>query len=403
MQLKIVNGRLPTPDGETADWDILIEDGVIADIGAPGQGPSRIAVRTVDAAGCLVLPGIVDIHGDAFERQMMPRPGVSLPTDLALVETDRQLVANGITTAFHAMTWSWEPGLRSRAAGAILVKALAEIGSTLACDTRLHLRYETYNFDGLDEALVWIEQGRVGLLAINDHTPSMIDKIETPSKLADLAARAGMTPEDFADLLASVADRADEVPPMIERLTEKAADVRLPMASHDDNTPEVRDLYHSLGCRICEFPQSRETAARAIETGCHVIMGAPNVVRGGSHLGLINAADMVAAGLCDILASDYYYPALPQAPFTLARDFGVPLFDAWRCISENPATAAGLTDRGRIEQGCRADLVFMDTKNDALPRVAGTFVAGQPVFLARGLESLPHNGAELTELRAGAA
>ncbi len=66
-----------------------------------------------DATGLLVLPGIVDIHGDAFERQLQPRPGVDFPADIALADTESQLLANGITTAFHGVTLSWEPGLRS--------------------------------------------------------------------------------------------------------------------------------------------------------------------------------------------------------------------------------------------------------------------------------------------------
>ena len=129
-----------------------------------------------DASGLLVLPGIVDLHGDAFERQLQPRPGVDFPADLALRDTESQLLANGITTAFHGVTLSWEPGLRSLTAWQALLAAL-DAGSW-TCDMRVHLRWEAYNLDALETALADIEAGRVHLLAFNDHTPSILKQAE---------------------------------------------------------------------------------------------------------------------------------------------------------------------------------------------------------------------------------
>jgi alpha-D-ribose 1-methylphosphonate 5-triphosphate diphosphatase len=105
--LRIDGGRVLVGDRFEAT-SVDLQDGVIRDVGRDGG-----AARALDARGLLVLPGIVDIHGDAFERQMMPRPGVHFALDIALIDTDRQVVANGITTVFHGVTWSWEPGLRS--------------------------------------------------------------------------------------------------------------------------------------------------------------------------------------------------------------------------------------------------------------------------------------------------
>ena len=123
----------------------------------------------IDAGGLLVLPGIVDLHGDAFERQMMPRPGVDFPIDVALIDSDRQAVSNGITTVYHATTWSWEPGLRGADNARRLLEAIEQMRPQLAADTRFHLRHETYNLDAESEIIDWLGQGRVDLFAFNDH------------------------------------------------------------------------------------------------------------------------------------------------------------------------------------------------------------------------------------------
>jgi alpha-D-ribose 1-methylphosphonate 5-triphosphate diphosphatase len=318
--LHIHNGRVLT-DGAEAEADSLtIADGVVAAIGgaAPRGG------LTLDARDMLVLPGIVDLHGDAFERQLMPRPGVSIDPTVALLDTDRQLLANGITTAFHAMTWSWEPGLRSREVGKAFVAALTAARADLGCDTRFHLRHETFNFDGEQTVVDWLATRQIDLLAINDHTPGMAAKIDRGRSLASTAERAGLSLDAFADLLSHVVARAPEVEASVGRICGVARAQGVPMASHDDESAATRDAYAALGCAICEFPQNIETARHARATGASVVMGAPNVLRGGSHIGLVGAADLILRGLCDILCSDYFYPALLGAPFRQSRRRGRP-------------------------------------------------------------------------------
>jgi alpha-D-ribose 1-methylphosphonate 5-triphosphate diphosphatase len=384
MILHIHNARIPLPDGMPMESALTLEDGLVAAVG--GNAPKE-ALR-LDADGMLVLPGIVDLHGDAFERQLMPRPGVAIDPLVALVETDRQLLANGITTAYHAMTWSWEPGLRGPEAGKAFVAALATARPALGCDTRFHLRHETFNISGEATVAKWLAAGLIDLLAINDHTPGMAAKVDRGRSLAATAERAGLSPEAFSELLAQVFARASDVADSIGRLCATARAHGVPMASHDDERPDVRDAYGALGCAICEFPQNAETARHARMTGASVVMGAPNVLRGGSHIGLVGAAELVAHGLCDILVSDYYYPALLGAPFRLARDGVCDLIDAWHLVSANPAAAAGLTDRGTLRPGARADIVIVDDSVPGVPRVAATLVAGEPVFFTAGFDRL---------------
>jgi alpha-D-ribose 1-methylphosphonate 5-triphosphate diphosphatase len=375
LPTRIVNARIATQDGSLADAELGMCDGRIA--------PPSADAQIWDARGMLLLPGIVDIHGDAFERQMMPRPGVYFADDLALLETDRQLVANGITTAFHALTWSWEPGLRSTQRARGFVDGLERMRPHLACDTKLHLRWETFNLDALDEALSWIADGRVALFAFNDHTTGMLKASRGPAHAAKIVERTGLRADEFAALLDRIASGAADVAAANKRLASAAVAAGIAIASHDDRSPEDRAHFQALGCAISEFPLTRETAAAARDSGGHVVMGAPNVVRGGSHLSLVAAETLVRADLCDILASDYYYPAMLQAAWRLGGSAeGLAAF--WPLVSANPARAAGLADRGTLALGMRADCIVVDVSG-SMPRVAATFVEGRRVYEAAQL------------------
>lgn len=372
---QFVNCRVLTPSGVVAGAELAVEDGAI-------RGLSEGSAPVVDLDGALVAPGIVDLHGDAFERQIMPRPGVFFDVGLALADTDRQLLANGITTAYHALTWSWEPGLRGDKHARALADALDQGRAHLGCDTKLHLRWEVFNLDALNEALGWIEDGRVDLLAFNDHTPGMVKGSRGPAHAAKIAERTGLTPADFEALLQRVWARRDEVPAANAALADAARKRGIPMASHDDRHPEDRRMWRELGCALCEFPMTGETAREARAGGDHVLMGAPNALRGGSHLGLMSAESAVRAGDCRVLTSDYYYPALLQAPFALAARGAAPIEAAWALVSAGPARAAGLTDRGTIEPGMRADLAVLDDRYGPHIRVRATYVAGERVSAA---------------------
>jgi alpha-D-ribose 1-methylphosphonate 5-triphosphate diphosphatase len=150
------------------------------------------------------------------------------------------------------------------------------------------------------------------------------------------------------------------------------------MASHDDDSIAVRDEYRAHGAAICEFPMAEDVGRAAVEAGDFVVMGCPNVVRGGSHLGWASAARLAEAGICTVLTSDYYYPAMMRAAFVLADRGVLDLGQSWRLISDNPARAGRLTDRGVIEAGKRADLVVVDP---ATSRAVATVVGGRVAFV----------------------
>jgi alpha-D-ribose 1-methylphosphonate 5-triphosphate diphosphatase len=345
------------------------------DIGALDAEQGRAALH-INASGLLVLPGIIDLHGDAFERQMMPRPGVDFPTDVALIDSDRQAIANGITTVFHGTTWSWEPGLRSAENARKLLDAIEALRPQLAADTRFHLRHETHNLDAEAEIIQWLSEGRIDLFAFNDHSNVK------PKKRNQLAERTGLSIEAVNDMLDRIVARRPEVPASIARLAAaaRAADIR--MLSHDDNSPAMRQDFRALGAAIAEFPVNEETARDAAAAGDFIVFGAPNVVRGGSHTGWTKASDMIAKGLCSVLASDYYYPAQLLAAFHLAAEGILPLTRAWDLISSAPARAAGLADRGVLAAGRRADIIMVDDKMPLRPRIVAVISAGRLVHLA---------------------
>lgn len=348
-----------------------------------GRAPRRAGI-VLDAQGLLVLPGLVDVHGDAFERQLMPRPGVGVNPELALLETDRQLVANGITTAFHGVTRSWEPGLRDAATARILLEAVERLAPRLVADTRFHLRHETYNLDGEDEIISWIRERRVGVVAFNDHMTGTIKVRNRPDKMRKMVERSGLDASAFDALIDQVAARAGEVPASIARIAAAAVAAGVPAMSHDDMSIEQRRWYDGLGVQVAEFPIEAAVAEAAAAAGTPTVFGAPNVLRGGSHTGCPDAAEMAARGWCSVLASDYYYPALLEAPFILERRHGIPFSQAWRLVSLNAARAVGLEDRGVIAEGMRGDVIAVEPSAEGFARVVATIAGGRLVHLADG-------------------
>jgi alpha-D-ribose 1-methylphosphonate 5-triphosphate diphosphatase len=367
-----IGGGSVLRDGMLTEGDLHLAAGVVAEQGASDA-------RCLDATGLLVLPGIVDIHGDAQERQLQPRPGIGIPTALALRDSEAQLLAAGITTAFLGVTLSWEPGLRSLPAWRALLDALDEARPHMAADLRVHLRFEVDNLAAMPDALADIAAGRVHLVAFNDHTPSILKKLKDDVQAAKFAGRAGVDVTTLRQLADAVAARRAEMPEARRQLAIAAEDAGLPMASHDDASVAERETFRALGAGICECPRAEEVAAAARKAGEAVVMGAPHVVRGGSHIGWAHAAPLAERGLVTVLASDYVWPAMMEAAFVLAERGVLGLPAAWALVSANPAEATGLADRGVLATGRRGDVVLVDAARRA---PVATFCAGQLAWIS---------------------
>ncbi|MBP9046919.1 MAG: alpha-D-ribose 1-methylphosphonate 5-triphosphate diphosphatase [Tabrizicola sp.] len=400
MSAELIEGARVILEDRVEVASVRIEGGRITGIDVARDGASVILAR-----GRLLAPAFVDVHGDAFERQVMPRPGVMVPIETALLETDRQLAANGIATAYHALTLSWEPGLRSVQTGWEVVRALETLRPRLTAENRLQLRWETFCREAEPLIAHVLSGPDRPALAFNDHTTSMLlhpdvvvqdrpfdqvpdypvtsfDAPRFQKKMADQARRAHVSSEEYVALLTSVWSRRPEVPTQIARMAALARAHKAPMLSHDDSQAETRGYYRSLGATVAEFPMHDRVFLAARDAGDAIILGAPNAMRGGSHLGSPGAAEMIARGLCDILASDYYYPAMLGAMVRLHAERVAPLPALWKLVSLNPARAMGLTDRGRIAPGQRADLLLLDWFEGQTPAPLRTWVSGRPGYSA---------------------
>jgi alpha-D-ribose 1-methylphosphonate 5-triphosphate diphosphatase len=320
----------------------------------------------------------------------MPRPGVHFPPALAFDEADRLMVGFGITTALHGATYSWEPGLRGRDSFLALAAALRTLRGRLRCDTHLHLRFEVQNHDGVGDVAPLIADGTIGVVAFNDHFAGIEQDLAKPEKAAEYSGRTGLPLGEFRQLVDRVGARDAELEATVADLAGLARSAGVPLLSHDDPDLETRARYRALGAHIAEFPLSREVAADARSQGEHVVMGGPNVLRGGSHkAGNPSAAELAGAGLCSVLTSDYYYPAPLHAAFRLAGEGVLPLERAWDLVAANPAAALGLDDRGRVEVGRRADLLLVDpgqlnpgAGSAPQPGVVATLVEGRRAFVS---------------------
>ena len=225
MDLRIERGHVLIGAAlEHASVGISADGGAIEAIDRTCAGGRRL-----DADGLLVLPGIVDIHGDSLERQMLPRPTAAFPIDVALLECDRQAIANGITTLFHGVMWSWEPGLRGADRARAVLDHIERLRPELAADTHYHLRHEVYNLDSEAEIIDWMRRGRIAMLAFNDHITLNLRASGREQKLGEMVARSGLGRDEFLRHAEREMARADEVPASITRLAAAAVANAVPV------------------------------------------------------------------------------------------------------------------------------------------------------------------------------
>ena len=347
LSLTLTGAEVLRPDGPDHQ-PLSLAGGVIVD------DPQT---RQVDLSGFRVLPGIVDVHGDGFERHLAPRRGAMRDLGQGLAATEAELAANGITTAMLAQFWSWEGGMRGADFALRFLEALAAHRG-LGTDLRAQLRIETHLLDDYAAIRDAVARFDIGYLVFNDHLPhAALAAGKTPPRLTGQALKSGRSPDDHLALLHRLHALSGDVPAALDTLAAEWCAAGVILGSHDDATAATRATWRARGVAVSEFPETRDAALAARAGGDRIVLGAPNVVRGGSHSGNVAAAALVADGLCDALASDYHYPAPRQAALMLADTLGLPA--AWALVSSRPAALLGLTDRGHLAPGLRADLVVM--------------------------------------------
>lgn len=359
------------------DASVRVEDGTIVEI---AQG--RELDDGLDAANAWLLPGMIDIHSDAIEKALEPRPRALFPTEVGVRELDRQLAACGITTMFHSLSFAdMELGLRSNNAAASIIEQIQTLLPLLRVNTMIHARFEITDLGAVPYLQTLVREGKVRLLSFMDHSPGQ-------GQYRDVAAYKGY--------YGKVYDKSDEE---LERILERKSNAResgldlavaemaalcrdngVAMASHDDDREEKIEWAVREGIAISEFPTNIETALAARKHGVLSCLGAPNLVRGGSQAKNMSARTAIEAGCGDILCSDYLPLALLHAVFRL-HEWGLrTLPESAAMASLVPAQACGLGHlTGSIQVGKQADLILVEERH-GLPDLLRTWVGGREVY-----------------------
>ena len=378
-KLYLTGARVVLRDSVLEDATLLIEDGVIAAI----SPPSGNGARTLNLRGKTLIPGMIDLHCDALEKEVEPRPNVHFPLDFACAQADKRNAAAGVTTVFHALSFANEElGVRNNAFAAAVARAVHAWNPHGLVDNRVHCRYEVTDPAAPEILLELMAGDEMHLLSVMDHSPGQGQFKDIAAFRGYLARTYKKSEAELDILMAKKLVQAEGAMSRIRLLVEAAKTKGIRVSSHDDDTPEKVETLHGLGVEISEFPINLESARAARDRGMSTVFGAPNILRGKSQSGGVRALDAVLAGVADCLCSDYHPATMIVVIFCLPELAGIGLAEAVRLVSVNPARAAGLADRGEIAVGKRADLVAVADIN-GLTQASSVFSAGRLIFEAR--------------------
>jgi len=375
--LHLANAQLVLPE-QVMTGQIVIADGKIDRI----QEGDDVPVGAVDCQGDYVMPGLVELHTDNLERHIEPRPEVDWPHLPALLAHDAELASTGITTVFDALrvgsihnaNTGYGPYARKLADELLETRAAGHF----KISHFLHLRAEICSETLLEEMATFGPEDRVGIVSLMDHTPGQRQFRDLTALRTYVMKKRGLNDVEFAEHVANLKT-------LQARFGDKhqagaVAEARrygAVLASHDDTTADQVNASAANGVGFAEFPTTREAAAACRSHGIAVMMGAPNLVRGGSHSGNVAARELADAGMLNIISSDYVPAALLLSAFQLADLWGN-LSAAISCVSRNPAKAAGLTDRGSLAIGQRGDVIRVSRVGNT-PLLRGVWSQGNRV------------------------
>lgn len=374
----LANAMLVFPD-TVRRGAVVIRDGLIAAIDEGAHVPNGAQ----DCDGDLVAPGLIELHTDNLERHLSPRPGVDWPHASAVIAHDRELAGTGITTVYDALrigsllrTDTRGRGRYARALASEILE-MRQIGA-LQISHFLHLRAEICSETLIEELDEFGPSDRIGIVSLMDHTPGQRQFADLTQLRVYLRGKFGMTDGEFAAHVTQQQALGAKVRAPHEAAAVAAARrYGATLASHDDTTGAQVAASAAHGVRLAEFPTTLEAARACHESGIAVMMGAPNLIRGGSHSGNVAASALDAAGLLDILSSDYVPAALLQAAIRLGQSCG-DLARGFRAVTSAPAQAAGLSDRGALREGLRADLIRVALPG-SVPMLRAVWVRGARV------------------------
>ncbi len=377
QELILKNARIVLDD-EVINGCVQTRRGQIVSV----DSGSSAARNAIDLDGDTLVAGLVELHTDNLERHMMPRPKTSFPAQPALLAHDAEVVSAGITTVFDALGVGdpYGAGFRDHNQQVVLETLdLLESHNALRAEHFIHVRCELPAPNARTLFEPFIGNDRLRLVSLMDHTPGQRQWTNIEHARTYFTGKKGWSDARFDEEILSAPQRqAEYAEPNREYFRRYALDSALALATHDDTTLEQVDQACKEGATISEFPTTLAAANRAKALGLITVAGAPNIVRGGSHSGNVAAADLAQSGLLDVLSSDYVPTSLINAAWQLTTCAGLSLPAALATVTSQPARAAGLTDRGTIGQGLRADLVQV-SEIAGLPAVRHVWVAGKRV------------------------
>lgn len=360
------------------DVAVLIEGDTIAAL----DPASSAGATEMNLAGRTLMPGLVDLHCDAMEKEVEPRPGVHFPLDFACAQADKRNAAAGITTAYHALSFANdELGVRNNAFAAEIARAIHDWQLHALVDNRVHLRYELTDETAPPVLSALLDAGHAHLLSFMDHSPGQ-GQFRDVEAYRRYLAKTYKTDERQLDII--LERKVQAAKGVLGRMGALAFRARLrgvAIASHDDDSPAKVATVCALGAVISEFPINLETAQAARAHGLATLFGAPNILRGKSQSGNMRALDAVLAGVADCLCGDYSPAALLPSVMRLPALAGITLPAAIALVTRNPARAAGLTDRGEIAVGKRADLIAVKHFG-CLPQAEAVWSGGKSALFA---------------------
>ncbi len=371
------NARLVLSD-EVIRGGVVVKDGVIAEIFTGTMVP----IGAINCEGDFLSPGLIELHTDNLERHISPRPGVDWPHSAAILAHDAEFAGVGVTTVFDAMRVGSLTSGKSKYkkyARQMADEILAHRAQgSLLISHYFHLRAEICSETLIEEMSEFGPDDRIGIVSLMDHTPGQRQFADLGQMRIYMQGKYSMSDEDVEDhfsLLRQIKEKygdANETAAVANATAYGSV-----IASHDDTTAEhvIQSIKH--GVSLAEFPTTKEAAAACREGGVSVMMGAPNLLRGGSHSGNVAAGDLADAGLLDILSSDYVPASLLMSAVKLGDESGN-MAAGFRTVTKAPAMAARLEDRGEIAVGLRADLTRFRLV-DAYPRTCGVWVQGKRV------------------------
>ncbi|QER41866.1 alpha-D-ribose 1-methylphosphonate 5-triphosphate diphosphatase [Thermodesulfobacterium sp. TA1] len=376
----IEGSKVITPFGVLDQGYVLVSEGKILEV---GEGEPKYSVKRIKAKGMFLLPGLIDLHSDAIEKEVEPRPNTFFPFELAILELDRKLALWGITTFFHAISFAdKELGLRSNQLASKLAETILKLKPRLLTNHKIHARLELTNVKGIDYLGELIEKRAIDALSIMDHTPGQGQFKKEKDYKEYLEKTYKIKSEDVSLLIKEKLSLRDSVIEKVERFLIRCREKGLTLISHDDDSAEKVRWVYERGITVSEFPTSIEAAKTAKELGMTVCVGSPNALRGLSHHGNLSARELIKLGYANILCSDYTPSTLIQAIFKLSTEDILPLHEAIKLATLNPAKAVNLDKKGSIEEGKDADLILVKME-ESFARVVMTMREGRVIYSDR--------------------